>query len=269
MANGNSGVTLFGRLFMRGAVEVVTGLHIGGAAGALAIGGVDNPIVRDPLTGRPYLPGSSLKGKLRSLAERAVGAEQNQGIGRGVQIHVCTSAASYASCRVCPVFGTLGQMDFSQPTRLLVRDAFLSAASVERLERARTDLPFAEVKWEAAIDRVTSAATPRQIERVPAGAVFEPFELVYSVYRAEDLTRFRWFVGMLKLLEDDYLGGLGSRGGGKVRFRDLRLFGKATEGYERAESTRETREFGLLDDLLEGLDQVVDWLGREVPVAAG
>lgn len=269
MANGTLGVTLHGRLFIRGAVEVVTGLHIGGAAGALAIGSVDNPIVRDPLTGRPYLPGSSLKGKLRSLAERAVGAEQNQGIGRGVQIHVCTSAASYASCRVCPVFGTLGQMDFSRPTRLLVRDALLSDASAEQLARARTDLPFAEVKWEAAIDRVTSAATPRQIERVPAGSVFEPFELVYSVYRAEDFALFRWFIGMLKLLEDDYLGGLGSRGGGKVRFRDLRLLGKATDGYELAESLREVREFGLLDDLLDNLEEVVAWLGREVPVATG
>jgi len=210
-------VTLLGRLFVRGAVEVVTGLHIGGGAGALAIGGVDNPVIREGLTQRPYLPGSSLKGKMRSLAEKATGAAQTFSIGRDVRVHVCQTSEGYQTCRVCPVFGTLGQQAFSRPTRLLARDAFLSPESVERLERARTDLPFTEVKWEAAIDRVTSAATPRQVERVPAGAVFAPFELVYSVYEAADLERFRWLAGMMKLLEDDYLGGLGSRGGGKIQ----------------------------------------------------
>ena len=75
-------VTLYGRVFIRGSIEAVTGLHIGGAAGALEIGGVDSPIIRDPLTNRPYVPGSSLRGKMRSLTEKMAGAELNFDISR-------------------------------------------------------------------------------------------------------------------------------------------------------------------------------------------
>lgn len=268
MANGNAEVTLYGRVFLRGAVEVVTGLHIGGAAGPLAIGGVDNPVIRNVLTGQPYIPGSSLKGKMRSLTERAIGAELNWTIQRRprVALHICQTAASYATCRVCPVFGCMGQMEFSQPTRLVARDVYLEAESVARLEQARTDLPFTEVKWEAAIDRVTSAATPRQVERVPAGAVFKSFELVYSLYEPRDWDGFRTLARAMQLLEDDYLGGMGSRGGGKVRFTELELLAKARAGYERAEAQREKRVFGSLQELLAGLDEVLTWLQRQVPL---
>jgi CRISPR-associated protein Csm3 len=268
LANGNDSVNLYGRVFLRGAVEVVTGLHIGGSPGALAIGGVDNPVISDALTGRPYLPGSSLKGKMRSLSEKAAGSEQNRPIGRDVKIHVCVTAESYQRCVVCPIFGVLGQMNFSQPTRLVVRDAFLDEESAERLLRARTDLPYTEVKWEAAIDRVTSAATPRQVERVPAGAVFQPFEMVYSIYEPRDLPGFRTLVSAMQLLEDDYLGGLGSRGGGKVRFAQLRLFAKSRDDYALPEAQRDVRDFARLDSLLAELDDVVSWLGRAIPVAA-
>ncbi|HWP28855.1 MAG TPA: type III-A CRISPR-associated RAMP protein Csm3 [Chloroflexota bacterium] len=270
MANGNRSVTLYGRVFLQGAVEVVTGLHIGGAAGPLAIGGVDSPVIRDVLTNRPYLPGSSLKGKLRSLVERAHGVEQNQRIGQGVFIHVCKAIdrnpAAYRQCAVCPIFGVPGESEPLAPTRLVVRDVYLDEASARRLEQARTDFPFTEIKWEAAIDRVTSAATPRQIERVPAGAVFQPFELIYSIYEAEDLARFRTLANALQLLEDDYLGGLGSRGGGKVRFTDLRLFAKARETYALPEELRDVRQFASVERLLAELDDVVAWLGREISV---
>ena len=50
-------------------IEIVTGLHIGGNNDEIKIGGIDNPVIKNPLTNEPYIPGSSLKGKIRSLIE--------------------------------------------------------------------------------------------------------------------------------------------------------------------------------------------------------
>lgn len=222
-------IKLLGRLLISGTIEAVTGLHIGGSPAGLAIGGMDNPVIRDPRTRFPYIPGSSLKGKMRSLAERARGfdpddRDQVQRIGQ-VRIHVCRTRAAYLACPVCQVFGLPGELDHSAPTRLTVRDVFLDQAS---LEGAQTDALYTEVKWEASIDRITSAALPRQIERVPAGARFKEAELVLSLYQladgpADEFALIRQLVLAMQLLEDDYLGGLGSRGSGKVRFSDLQV----------------------------------------------
>ena len=217
-------VDLYGRIFVRGKIKAITGLHIGGSPVALAIGAVDNPVIRDTLTGRPYIPGSSVRGKMRSLWEKMTGVRQNWPIGKGVSIHVCEKRPDYEQCPVCQIYGVPGQLEASFPTRLVVRDAFLSEVSEQELRlQARTDLPYTEVKWEAAIDRVTSAATPRQMERVPAGAVFDGFEAVFSVYDQGDLERFVNVFEAMQLLEDDYLGGQGSRGSGKVCFEGIRL----------------------------------------------
>lgn len=220
-------IKLLGRVFVTGDICAVTGLHVGGAPAGLAIGGLDNPVIRDPLTHQPYIPGSSLKGKMRSLAERARGFDvgddrQVQRIGQ-VRIHVCKDPAAYAQCDVCQVFGLPGEMEHSTPTRLAVRDVFLDPSS---LEGAQTDFLSTEIKWEASIDRITSAALPRQIERVPAGALFNGFEVVFSLYDLgsgldAEFNRLGTLVQAMQLLEDDYLGGLGSRGSGKVRFEKV------------------------------------------------
>lgn len=228
---GNGEITLLGRAFIRGAILAETGLHIGAGAGALAIGGMDNPVVRDPLTNRPYIPGSSLRGKMRSLMERAQGLTQNQRIGRDVFIHVCQTPQGYRECPVCHVFGVPAQ-SWSMQTRLLVRDVSLEEGSARRLEDARTDLPYTEAKWEVAIDRVTSSATPRQMERVPAGALFGPMELSFAFYEPEDLDRFALVPRAMALLEEDYLGGQGSRGSGKVRFQDISVACRHGEEWE-------------------------------------
>ena len=250
-------IKLYGRVFIQCQIEARTGLHIGGAAGALEIGGVDNPIIRDPLTQQPYLPGSSLKGKLRSLSEKQLGCPQNWPIGRDVRIHLCQDEQSYSTCDVCNVFGTTGDKPFALPTRLVVRDAFLTPESVRALEGAHTDLPFSEVKWEAAIDRVTSAATPRQVERVPAGAVFGPAQFIFSLYLPEDVARLGILLEALQLLEDDYLGGLGSRGGGQVAFRNLEVTGRSCADYD---SKRE---------LLPPSADLAELLGRKEQLLAG
>lgn len=261
MVTQQPAIRLLGRLMLRGELEAVTGLHIGAGRGALAIGGIDNPVVRDPMTQMPYIPGSSLKGKMRSLLEKRDGRPLNQNIG-GVRIHICESARQYDGCPVCHIFGLPGDKDYAQPTRLLVRDVPLSAASAERMRGLDLDAPFAEVKWEVAIDRITAAANPRQMERVPAGAVFEPLELVYSVYEEADVGRLQVLLEAMQLLEDDYLGGQGSRGSGRVRFRNLRLSLRSAERY--GERQDYPSAFPGLGELLGEAQQVVGWVREQL-----
>jgi CRISPR-associated protein Csm3 len=269
-------VTLFGRIIITGRIRALTGLHIGGSPGALAIGNVDMPVIRDAVTGRPYIPGSSLKGKMRSWAEKVTGAPQNKSIGRDVMIHVAEDRAQYDRYWVNPLFGIPGEVKFDvpAPNRLIVRDVPLwdedvtplgnvEGQSAQKLLDVRTDLPYTEVKWEAAIDRVTSAATPRQMERVPAGAVFAPMELVYSVYLPGDVELFGNLLTALQLVEDDYLGGQGSRGSGKVRFEGLSLVCKQGDGYKPTEP----HAYNTLQDLLQDKDNLLGWVSRSIPTA--
>jgi len=248
----NPTISLHGRIFLHAEIELLTGLHIGGASAGLEIGGVDKPVIRNPLTRQPYIPGSSLKGKLRSQMEKVYGARQTFKINDGVFVHLPESDSEYQTYQmIAGVFGTLPSwgprenrkaFTISAPTRLTVRDVQLTQESVEDLKNMRTDLSFTEVKWEAAIDRVTSAAAPRQIERVPAGAVFGPAELIFSVYAgqgesAPDVAAlFDYVVEALSHLEDDYLGGMGSRGNGQVRLRNLTIYAKRV-GQEGAYGT--------------------------------
>lgn len=257
-------INLHGRVFVECQVQTITGLHIGAAETAMAIGGVDNVVVRDTLTQHPYIPGSSLKGKMRSLMEKFHGAAQNRRIGRGVKIHVCESEESYGDCAICRLYGLPGELQFARPTRLIVRDMPLSEESVEKLEAAKTDLPFTEVKWEAAIDRVTSAATPRQLERVPAGAVFSPVEMIYTVYEAGDIDRFEQVVQGMALLEDDYLGGLGSRGSGKVAFKEIAIRAKSRDNYSEVQMIGDT--YPSLKELQEALPSLLDELKSHIPI---
>lgn len=254
-----------GRIFVSGAVRAITGLHVGGSAGALAIGGVDQPVIRNLWNGQPYLPGSSIRGKMRSLAEKFQHRPLNTRIGQDVWIHVCEDESAYRTCSVCRVFGVPGKSgrpEYGGPTRLLVRDVGLSPESVAHLESIETDLPFTEIKWEAAIDRVTAAATPRQQERVPAGAVFAPLDLVYSVYDRSDLEGFHLVLQALQLVEDDYLGGQGSRGSGKVRFENLAIAVRRQADYD----TPVQWDGGAAGPtaLLERWSELQEWLDRQL-----
>lgn len=241
-------ITLKGKVVILSEIKAITGLHIGGAAAGLDIGGIDNPIIRHPVTREPYIPGSSLRGKMRSLLDKHFGKEANKFIQRRepvVRVHECESEDEYANCVVCQIFGvTPGdqrrQWAHLKPTRLLVRDVLLAQdhEATAQLRRAKTDLPFTEVKWEAAIDRITSAAVPRQNERVPAGAVFAPCEFVYGLYDLNgtgcqrDTEWLRYVFKAMELLEDDYLGGYGSRGAGKIVFANITVMFKSHAYYE-------------------------------------
>ncbi len=243
-----SKIQLTGRIFLTFDIKTKSGLHIGGSDEGIGIGGVDKTVIRDTITNQPYIPGSSLRGKIRSLTEKYLGLEQNNKIGK-IYIHTCGANArtdeekaraekDYQQCAVCQVYGVPGEMKFSKPTRLIVRDVQMSEESVKKLRKLRTDLPFTESKTEVAIDRVTSAASPRQMERVPAGVIFGNAEMVYSLYNGAgcnsktDLERFKTVITGLQLLEDDYLGGLGSRGSGKVELVSIEVNVKSKENYD-------------------------------------
>lgn len=221
-------ITLYGRIFFSATILAKTGLHIGGSGGMLEIGGLDNPVIRDPLTNRPYIPGSSLRGKIRSQLEKSLGLPQNQQIGKDVRIHVAQNKKEYEESPVCQIFGVPGQNGIDKPTLLLVRDVPLDDESARRLE----SVSYTEVKTEVAIDRVTSAAAPRNIERVPAGAVFKPSEMVFNIYQESDIDRIKYLVDGMQLVEDDYLGGSGSRGSGRVKFTDIHVTLRSSKDYE-------------------------------------
>jgi len=242
-------INLYGRVIVTGNIRAVTGLHVGKGKEGVMIGGVDNPVMRDALTNQPYIPGSSLKGKLRSLAEkRDPTAQPNKNIGTAkanVRIHVCNDP----KCKVCVIYGIPGQECAQAPTRLIVRDVFLTDESVRRLSSFSLDQPFTEVKYEAGIDRITSEANPRPLERVPAGSVFGPFEMIFSLYETGDCEFLKNIFEAMRLLEDDYLGGSGSRGSGKVKFEGLTIELKPVAAYSGDAQALESFSASDMDDL--------------------
>lgn len=199
-------------------LKCITGLHIGDSKDNVEIGGIDNTVVRrKDNTNRPYIPGSSLKGKIRSLLEQVRGQNAD-------------GSSKNNGGEVCELFGSSenGNLKGSQ-SRIIFRDADFTDETIEMLEdNDFTDMPFTEVKFENTIDRVNGIAlNPRKQERVPAGSSFQ-LNFVLNIF-AEDNNEVAvkeksylklLFEGM-ELLENDYLGGSGSRGYGQVEFYDM------------------------------------------------
>jgi len=204
---------------LAGQITVKTGLHIGAGRDVIEIGGMDNPIIVNPVTDEPYIPGSSLKGKMRSLSEVALGKVDSSG-----NTHQCKDA----ECPVCRIFGNTQDTDYG-PTRLVVRDALLNRPKTrENLKQLVENFAPREIfeeKYENTIDRIKGTATnPRLIQRVVPGAVFD-LEILYKVYDVDGdggETDERLFANVkmaLELIEHDYLGGSGSRGSGQVEIQ--------------------------------------------------
>lgn len=226
---------MIGKLILEGEMRCDTGLHIGAGKGSLEIGGADNPVVKDSY-GRPYVPGSSLRGRLRSLLEQSMGMAVPAELvflskrrGQEVRIH----QSDRPDDEICLLFGrNPGRMErvtgeplesgSASPARLTVCDAPLDPESITPQMRENLDDELTEVKSENAIDRITSQANPRTLERVPAGARFR-VRLVVDVLCEEDKVLPARLLEGLRLLEDDSLGGGGSRGSGRVHFANLKL----------------------------------------------
>ncbi|MCB0572930.1 MAG: type III-A CRISPR-associated RAMP protein Csm3 [Phaeodactylibacter sp.] len=223
--------TFKANLILRGKIECLTGLHIGGSKEKMEIGGVDSIVVRTPRNDYPYIPGSSLKGKMRHLLEYILG-----GVGDPVfqsKDEPLEKALGRVSRKkeIVRIFGA-GASEREIPsnnleniglTRLVVRDAMPDEETIEMWESLGSDAHFTEYKAENTIDRLTSAANPRFIERVVEGSKFD-FEMVYSVfeigssYVADTNADLRNLLLGLRLLEGSALGKSGSRGYGKIQF---------------------------------------------------
>jgi len=202
--------TLAKKIIISGQIDCVTGLHIGGSKENVEIGGIDLPVIKRGIDKAPYIPGSSLKGKLRSLLQKAYGEAE----------------LSQTGSPICALFGATDGKNAHKgkngnPSRLIVRDSYLTEKSKDDLLNSEfTELPYVEVKFENTINRIKGTAEhPRQLERVPAGAQFY-FQLVVDVFENDNEKE---LIDLLKkgieFLEDDYLGGSGSRGYGQVKFQ--------------------------------------------------
>lgn len=218
-----------GHAVISGELHLRSGLHIGAGKETIEIGGIDNPVVKHPHTKEPYIPGSSLKGKLRFLLEWAFNKIREDGHPWGYD---ASSEQSFdQGDPILRIFGTAAKRDAWKggPTRLVVRDAPLSCDWVKRVLENGFDLT--EEKTEVVIDRIAGKAHdkvgPRQTERVPAGAAFD-LEMVFRLYDTgdngdRDKACLNWLIAGLGLLEQDALGGSGSRGYGRVEFKDLKV----------------------------------------------
>ena len=192
-----------------------SGLRIGGSKDDIGIGEMDNPVLRHPLTDYPYIPGSSIKGKLRSLCEYREGLIQTDGRSAG-EPHGCNRQG----CMVCTLFGPHRKPQHDHgPTRLIVRDAVLTTEWQEKLLAAQEtrNVNFTEVKSENWINRKTgTAGDPRPMERIPAGT---EFDLNFSVRIFEGDNEqhiLNYLREALAWLQKDTLGGSGTRGYGWV-----------------------------------------------------
>lgn len=231
---------LIKKIEFQGKLVLATGLHIGGTNSSMQIGGIDKSVIRNPITNRPFIPGSSLKGKLRSLLQVCSGELKTLEKPMGGNVfNVSTDDKSDAD-----LFGNATGDKRQKPSRLIVRDCEL--VNHEEL-LLKTEIPYTEGKTEVVIDRITSAASPRQIERVPAGAIFE-LNLVLNIWEQDknEKTLLDSLFKALELLKDDYLGGSGSRGYGQVAIQIEKILEKSTESYygkEQGVITDRTAEF--------------------------
>ncbi|MBC8489718.1 MAG: type III-A CRISPR-associated RAMP protein Csm3 [Bacteroidetes bacterium] len=293
---------LIKKIFINGKIELITGIHIGGSSTALDIGGIDSNVIKDA-NGIPYIPGSSIKGKMRSLLEmkyseytQYTGLEDNGKVDKNriykkltvydkLQDKNIFSKKLFQSQynelfeqekiknlnendllnklyeilekkhneETIKLFGSVAkESDFK--TRLIVRDAFLDENILKKMnektgEFSKLELDHTEGKWENTIDRLTSEANPRQLERVPSGAIFN-FSIVFNFFEKNDKKLLKMLVEGMHLIEDDYLGGSGSRGYGQIFFKDISVSEKTSENYEKHEGAKELLKDKKLNEIV-------------------
>ena len=191
MENNDNLKSLRGKLLITGTIKLETGMHIGASNDFAPIGAVDAPFIRDVVSQEPIIPGSSIKGKLRTLLAKS-------------------------HCDTYIMKGLFGSVDPVQPARLQFYDLFITDESRQLFANIDTDTYMGEIKFENVIDRVDGSAKPRQIERVPAGTTFD-FKVAYNIENEAEVTEdMKILQEGLALLGIDYLGGHGSRGYGRV-----------------------------------------------------
>ncbi|GAN32044.1 MAG: type III-A CRISPR-associated RAMP protein Csm3 [Candidatus Brocadia sp. AMX2] len=243
MTEEKSNYEFSGKYIIKADLRCLTGLHIGGTDEGFEIGGMDNPVIKDPITGYPYIPGSSLKGKMRSLLEWAnnkVNFKQENGKWKG-------KLCECGNCDICFIYGCSAATSVKEPTRLTIRDSFPKGlcedngkilpeeqrkGTIETWKTYLGEKIYTEVKSENVIDRLTSEAMPRSMERVPADSVFE-VEMLFDLYKNDDIQKLKKVFEGMMLLEDSALGGSGSRGSGKVVFENIKIMKRSLAYYTK------------------------------------
>ncbi|WP_297445372.1 type III-A CRISPR-associated RAMP protein Csm3 [Desulfurobacterium sp.] len=247
-----------GNVIIHYRLKTLTGLHIGGSKDSFEIGGVDNPVIKlarlsdnsneyltiksafggkiNVLPEQPYIPGSSLKGKMRSLLELKYNDVDFDSSSKSF------GEPAFGNPLIKKLFGAPADKDFNEPVRIRVFDAY----PVEKVET--------ELKFENSINRITSKANPRNFERVPAGAEFEG-KIVIRIFSEKDSELLRLLYEGFSLLEDDYLGGGGSRGSGRVKFEKVKVVFRSKEYYENRKEEVILSE-GETDALLKASDEL-------------
>lgn len=235
-----------------GQLECVTGLHIGESLDTIDIGGSDNPLVRKSTNNLPYIPGSSLKGKLRMLLELADKESSKSVIENKGTVSKSGLAAQ--------LFGVSGNEEKLAKDglyyKVIVRDSFPSEETIENWEDNPSLLNGSELKYENTLNRLTSEAKPRNIERVPPESSFN-FEIIVNISSKEEAKKCNKedvlpILQSMKLLEDDYLGGSGSRGFGKVLFKDITITQRSVDYYIENEEEN-TLATGSLLEVIESI----------------
>ena len=197
---------MYGKLEISGVIESLTGLHIGGGSQFAAIGAVDSVVIKDIQDDLPMIPGSSLKGKLRSLLSKQL-SEGNLPKGHNQD-----------DDRIKRLFGHAESKN-PKTSRIYFSDIFMSEESREELENS--DMDATEIKFENTITRSTGVANPRQIERAIKGIKYN-MSLIYNIENESEIEEdFKLLKMAFKLLKYDYLGANGSRGYGRVDIKDL------------------------------------------------
>ncbi|GFH41496.1 type III-A CRISPR-associated RAMP protein Csm3 [Lactococcus hodotermopsidis] len=200
------------KLVIKGTIVIKTGMHIGGSSDFSAIGAVDSPVVRDTLTRLPIIPGSTLKGKMRYLLAK----ELNNG--------VLLNKPNEDKEEVLRLFGSSKEEENDKIVRARLKFNDIRLSNKDYLDSR--NVVSTEIKSENTIDRLTAEANPRQIERVIAGSEFA-FEIFYDLdndRKNDEVAKdFENIKQAFDLLEYDYLGGNGTRGSGRVKFKDLKV----------------------------------------------
>ena len=197
---------MYGKLEISGVIESLTGLHIGGGSQFAAIGAVDSVVIKDIQDDLPMIPGSSLKGKLRSLLSKQL-SEGN-----------LPKEHNQDDDRIKRLFGHAESKN-PKTSRIYFSDIFMSEESREELENS--DMDATEIKFENTITRSTGVANPRQIERAIKGISYD-MSLIYNIENESEIEEdFKLLKMAFKLLKYDYLGANGSRGYGRVDVKDL------------------------------------------------
>lgn len=199
---------MYGKIQITGNIEVKTGMHIGGSSAFAAIGAVDSPVIKDVRTNLPMIPGSSLKGKMRTLLAKEFD-------------ETVAAKPDDDDPRITRLFGSAKKNEVKR-SRVLISDMFLTNEDELRKKGLQS---ITEIKFENTINRATAVANPRQIERAVRGSIFA-LDMIYEIENEEEaLEDMEMLAEGLKLLQYDYIGGSGSRGYGKIAFTDLNADG--------------------------------------------